>query len=342
MVYTRKHTRKAPVRRTRGGATGRTRRGKNPDGFPRGARLGKGAVSLNEAARRNAENAARPAGVLSTIAESNNEHNSTGPRAAAAAAPAAAAPAASLFGQENGRSWGDQELNANEADPSRGANARAQLAQIEAEGRARNAAYAPRPLAIVNGSADPQPQSRPALQQPQFNSSGRPVVNLNAARRQGQPNAVQLPAAGPLQLQAPINENAARAAAYEPRPLAIGNAPRNAQGNPILGSPNGWENHGPVARNIKPGVLPSGPTIPLPNAVRGANGKPVDPLNPSYPQSGQSPNYNLNSAFGKIKAEHNFVKSWANSMKTKINGLLAPPAAAAAGGSRRRSRKMRR
>jgi hypothetical protein len=284
---------------------------------------------LNEAARRNAANAARPAGVLSTIAESNNEHNSTGPRAAAAAAPAAAAPVAGLFGQENGRSWGDQELNANEADPSRGANARAQLAQIEAEGRARNAASA-------------APAAAAALQQPQFNSSGRPVVNLNAARRQGQPNAVQLPAAGPLQLQAPINENAARAAAYAPRPHAIGNAPRNAQGNPILGSPNGWENHGPVARNIRPGVLPSGPTIQLPNAVRGANGKPVDPLNPSNPQSGQSPNYNLNSAFGKIKAEHNFVKSWANSMKTKINGLLAPPVAAAAGGSRRRSRKMRR
>jgi len=298
----------------RGGETGKTRRGKNPDGFPRGARLDKGAVPLNVAARRNA---VRPAGVPSTIAESNNEHNSTGPRAVpAAAAPAAAAPAASLFGQENGRSWGDQELNANEADPSRGANARAQLSQIEAEGRARNAAYAPRPLAIENGSVGSQ--SREPLQQPQFNSSGRPVVNLNAARRQGQPNAVQLPAAGPLQLQSSAAENAARAAANA-SPLRIGNTPRNAKGN------------------IRPGILPSGPTIQVPNAVRGVNGRPVNPLTPA-----SSPNYNLNSSFTKIKSEHNFVKSWANSMKTKINGLLAPAASAAAGGSRRRSRKMRR
>ena len=233
MAYTRKHTRKAPVRRTRGG--------KNPVMFPRGARLGKGAISLNNAIARNAANAA---------------------------ARAAAAAPQGLFGPENSRSWGDQELNANEADPSRGANARARLAEIEAEGRARNAAAAS-PLRLMNGSVEPP------------SGNGWPTFGS-------------------------VNENTARAK----------NARRAAR----------------IARATKVNNTQL-PTIQMPNAVRNASGNPVDPLTPA-----SSPNYNLNSSFVKVKAEHNFVKSWANSMKTKINGLLAP-AAAAAGGSRRRSRK---
>ena len=234
MAYTRKHTRKAPVRRTRGG--------KNPVKFPRGARLGKGAISLNNAIARNAANAA---------------------------ARAAAGP------------------------------------------------------------------------QPQFNSNGRPIVNLNAVRRQGQANAVQLPAAGPLQLQSTAAENAARAAA-DASPLRL----MNGSVEPLPG--NGWPAFGSVnentarAKNARRAARIARatkvnntklPIIQVPNAVRDANGNPVSPLTPA-----SSPNYNLNSSFVKVKAEHNFVKSWANSMKTKINGLLAP-AAAAAGGARRRTRK---
>ena len=238
MAYTRKHTRKAPVRRTRGGA--------NPVKFPRGARLGKGAISLNNAIARNAANAAA--------------------RAAAA---------------------------------------------------------------------------EPAGPQPQFNSNGRPIVNLNAVRRQGQANAVQLPSAGPLQLQEPINENAARAAA-DASPLRLMNGsvePPSGNGWPTFGSVNentarakNARRAARIARATKVNNTQL-PTIQVPNAVRNTNGNPVNPLTPA-----SSPNYNLNSSFVKVKAEHNFVKSWANSMKTKINGLLAP-AAAAAGGARRRSRK---